>query len=70
VTVLCRSVLPAGVRPLGIDEGFPLLPPASITLHRGGSVSAVAECLADYIREGFGADALAVPATGYTSMAA
>ncbi|HRD67040.1 MAG TPA: LysR substrate-binding domain-containing protein [Candidatus Competibacter sp.] len=56
VTVLCRSILPAGVRPLGIEEGFPPLPPASITLHRGSSVSAVAECLADYIREGFGAD--------------
>ena len=54
VTVLCRSVLPAGVRPLGVDEGFPVLPSASITLHRGGAVSAVAECLAGYIREGFG----------------
>ncbi|MBL8259527.1 MAG: LysR family transcriptional regulator [Candidatus Competibacteraceae bacterium] len=54
VTVLCRSVLPAGVRPLGIDEGFPILPSASITLHRGSAVSAVAECLAGYIREGFG----------------
>ena len=70
VTVLCRSVLPAGVRPLGIDEGFPPLPPASITLHRGGSVSAVAECLADYIREGFGADAPPVSAIGSVSMAA
>lgn len=57
VTVLCRSVLPAGVRPLGIDEGFPVLPSASITLHRGHGVSAVAECLAGYIREGFGVDA-------------
>ena len=44
MTVLGRSVLPAGVRPLGAAEGFsPLLPP-SITLHHGGSVSAVAEC--------------------------
>ena len=57
VTVLCRSVLPAGVRPLGTDEGFPVLPSASITLHRGRGVSAVAECLAGYIREGFGVDA-------------
>jgi len=57
VTVLGRSVLPAGVRPLGAAEGFPPLPPASITLHRGGSVSAVAECLAGYMREGFAAEA-------------
>ncbi|HRE55649.1 MAG TPA: LysR substrate-binding domain-containing protein, partial [Candidatus Competibacter sp.] len=35
VTVLCRSVLPAGVRPLGVEEGFSVLPYASITLHRG-----------------------------------
>jgi hypothetical protein len=63
VTVLCRSVLPTGVRPLGMDEGFPPLPPASITLHRGSSVSTVAECLADYIREGFGADAPPVSAS-------
>jgi hypothetical protein len=34
------------------------LPPASITLHRGGSVSAVAECLAGYMREGFATEAL------------
>mgnify|MGYP000947186852 CR=1 FL=1 len=54
VTVLCRSVLPAGVRPLGVEEGFSVLPYASITLHRGSGVSAVAECLAGYIREGFG----------------
>jgi DNA-binding transcriptional LysR family regulator len=58
VTVLCRSVLPTGVRPLGAAEGFPPLPPASITLHRGSSVSAVAECLASYMREGFAAETL------------
>ena len=58
VTVLGRSGLPAGVRPLGAAEGFPPLPPASITLHRGGSVSAVAECLAGYMREGFAAEVL------------
>lgn len=58
VTVLCRSVLPTGVRPLSAAEGFPPLPPASITLHRGSSISAVAECLASYLREGFAAEAL------------
>lgn len=57
VTVLGRSVLPAGIRPLSINEGFSLLPTASITLHRGRTVSAVAECLADYIREGFANEA-------------
>jgi DNA-binding transcriptional LysR family regulator len=56
VTVLSRSVLPAGVRPLGAQEGLPPLPSATITLHRGGTVSAVAECLANYIREGFSAE--------------
>jgi len=56
VTALCRSVLPAGVRPLGVEEGFPLLPPTGITLHRGRSGSAVADGLAGYLREGFGAD--------------
>lgn len=71
VTVLCRSILPTGVRPLGGDEGFPPLPPASITLHRGGSISAVAECLAGYIREGFGADGpLPVSAIDCVSVAA
>lgn len=62
VTVLCRSVLPVGVRPLSEVEGLPPLPMASITLHRGKPVSAVAECLASYIREGFGTDR-SLPAT-------
>lgn len=57
VTVLGRSVLPTGIRPLSVNEGFSLLPTASITLHRGRTVSAVAECLADYIREGFANEA-------------
>ncbi|MDS4028175.1 MAG: LysR substrate-binding domain-containing protein [Candidatus Contendobacter sp.] len=61
VTVLGRSVLPAGVRPLNATEGFPPLPPASITLHRGGAVSAVAECLAGYMRDGFTNEALLSP---------
>jgi len=70
VTVLCRGVLPTGVRPLGADEGFPPLPWASIALHRGSSVSAVTECLAGYIREGFGADAPPIPAVDGASVAA
>jgi DNA-binding transcriptional LysR family regulator len=72
VTALCRSVLPTGVRPLGVDEGFPLLPPTSITLHRGKPVSAVAEHLAGYIRESFGADAppTLVPTVNCVSIAA
>lgn len=57
VTALCRSVLPAGVRPLGVEEGFPPLPPTAITLQRGRPGSAVAEGLADYIRQGFSGDA-------------
>ena len=58
VTVLSRSILPAEVRPLRAEEGFPPLPPASITLHRGHAVSAVAEGLAGYLREGFAAEVL------------
>jgi DNA-binding transcriptional LysR family regulator len=61
VTTLCRSVLPAGVRPLGVGEGFPPLPQTAIALHRGKPVSAVAECLAGYIRESFGVDAPPIP---------
>ena len=64
VTVLCRSILPVGVRVLSGEEGFPLLPSTSITLHRGRPVSAVAECLAGYIREGFGADGLPARLSG------
>mgnify|MGYP001467603115 CR=1 FL=1 len=70
VTVLCRSVLPAGVRPLGAEEGFPPLPTASITLHRGSRISAVAECLAGYMREGFSTDAPPVTSSNATSRTA
>lgn len=57
VTALCRSVLPTGVRPLGVEEGFPALPSTALTLHRGYPGSAVVARLAGYLREGFGADA-------------
>ncbi|HPE71446.1 MAG TPA: LysR substrate-binding domain-containing protein [Candidatus Competibacter sp.] len=57
VTVLGHSLLPETVRALRVDEGFPPLPPASITLQRGRAVSAVGECLAGYLREGFALDA-------------
>ncbi|MDG4550832.1 MAG: LysR substrate-binding domain-containing protein [Candidatus Contendobacter sp.] len=70
VTVLCRSVVPSGVRVLNGEEGFPPLPSASITLHRGTSVSAVAECLASYIREGFSADGSLPPALATASVPA
>jgi len=63
VTALCRSVLPAGVRPLGVAEGFPPLPMTALTLHRGRPGSAVAECLAGFIRESFGAEGPMTPAT-------
>lgn len=61
VTVLCRSILPTGVRPLSVAEGFPPLPSASITLHRSSSMTAVAECLANYLREGFATEANPLP---------
>ena len=53
VTVLGHSLLPETVRALRADEGFPPLPPASITLQQGRAVSVVGECLAGYLREGF-----------------
>ncbi len=71
VTVLSRSILPAEVRPLRAEEGFPPLPTASITLHRGHAVSAVAEGLAGYLREGFATEALptAISTVGPSIMA-
>lgn len=71
VTVLSRSILPAEVRPLRAEEGFPPLPTASITLHRGHAVSAVAEGLAGYLRKGFAAEALptAISTVGPSVMA-
>jgi DNA-binding transcriptional LysR family regulator len=61
VTALCRSVLPAGVRPLGVEEGFPALPMTAIVLHRGRAGSAIVERLAGYLREGFEAEASPAP---------
>ncbi|PWV58907.1 DNA-binding transcriptional LysR family regulator [Plasticicumulans acidivorans] len=54
VTVLGRSVLPAGVRALRAEEGFPPLPTASISVLRGPRPHAASEQLVAYIREGFG----------------
>ncbi len=72
VTALCHSVLPAGVRPLSLEEGFPPLPPTNITLHRRYPVSAVAECLAGYMRESFNTDTplALIPTLGVTEVAA
>lgn len=62
VTVLGRSILPPEVRELTAEEGFPPLPTASITLQRSpGPVSAVAECLARHIAEGFRAEKTQLP---------
>ena len=71
VTALCRSVLPTGVRPLGVEEGFPPLPPTDLALHRGRPGSAVAEGLAGYLRESFGTEAppVSVPAVGRVAAA-
>lgn len=56
VTVLARSVVPAHLRILSEDDGFPLLSSAMITLQRSGPPSAAGEALAQYVREGFRAD--------------
>lgn len=58
VTVLARSVVPANLRVLTEQEGFPALSSAMITLQHGGRSCAASEALAQYVREGFRADEL------------
>ncbi len=54
VTVLGRSILPPGVRPLTQAEGFPELPAATVTLRRApGKQSPVIDCLAKQIAVSF-----------------
>ncbi len=54
VTLMVESVVPAGIRILLPEEGFPDLPRASIVMHRGGGKGSKAvDCLANYIEEGF-----------------
>jgi len=54
VTVLGRSILPAGVRELTPEEGFPAFPSATIILrHTTRSRSRASDCLAGYIVDGF-----------------
>lgn len=52
--------LPPGSRVLQEDEGFPLLPTASVNLHRNPeSRSEVVDCLAEHVTEGFRGQSIA-----------
>ena len=54
VTVLGESILPAGIRVLNAEEGFPPFPPANIVLRRAPRrKSNVIDCLAHHLAEGF-----------------
>ena len=58
VTAIARTIVPTGVRALSAEEGFPLLPIASITLQRAPRAgSTVIDCLATHIAEGFRVEA-------------
>lgn len=57
VTVLGRSILPAGVRELTPEEGFPGFPSATIILRRSANArSRASDCLAAYLADGFSAE--------------
>lgn len=54
ITMMSRSILPAGLRPLTSDEGLPPLPDASILLRRNPhSSNPLTDCLADHIARAF-----------------
>jgi DNA-binding transcriptional LysR family regulator len=54
ITAQLQSLIPADMRILGVDDGLPSMPSASIVLLRNAQTrSPVSECLADYIADGF-----------------
>lgn len=55
VGVVGSTKLPQGIQVLGDGDGFPALPAASVTLHRGnGPCNDLTECLAEHVRNAFG----------------
>ncbi len=56
VTAISQSIVPAGMRQLSREEGFPPLPNASFLLHRNPeSDNCVVDSLAEHIKKAFGA---------------
>ena len=54
ITVMSQSIIPAGLRPLNLAEGFPSLPDASILLHRNPQAkNPITDCLAEHIARAF-----------------
>jgi DNA-binding transcriptional LysR family regulator len=54
ITMMSRSILPAGLRPLTTGEGFAPLPDASILLHRHPQANTpITDCLAEHIVQAF-----------------
>lgn len=54
ITAQLQSLIPADMRILGVEDGLPTMPSASIVLLRNAQTrSPVSECLADYIADGF-----------------
>ncbi len=54
VGVVGSTTLPEGVRVLGIDDGYPSLPDASIMLqYRSGPKNELMDCLAEHVRDAF-----------------
>ncbi|MCG8618129.1 MAG: hypothetical protein MI802_18100, partial [Desulfobacterales bacterium] len=55
VTAISRSIMPAGMRMLTEEEGFPPLPKAACLLHRNPeSVNPIADSLSQHIVKAFG----------------
>ncbi|MCP4670207.1 MAG: LysR family transcriptional regulator [Desulfobacula sp.] len=54
VTAISQSIVPAGMRQLHLEEGFPLLPSASFLLNRNpDSDNCVVDSLAEHIKKAF-----------------
>jgi len=54
VAVVTRISLPEGVRILGPDDGFPIMPPVPLEIHRrkGAAVEILAQCFMEVLKEG------------------
>ena len=52
VSALTRSAIPPGLRVLGPEDGFPLLPPVSLGLLRGNKLSDAAARFAEHVAQG------------------
>ncbi|HCY85639.1 MAG TPA: hypothetical protein DHV36_10940, partial [Desulfobacteraceae bacterium] len=58
VTAVSHSIVPAGMRQLTEEEGFPPLPKAAFLLHRNPeSVNCIVDSLSEHIVKAFGGTA-------------